>query len=236
MKITTVLFDLDGTLLPMDQNVFIKAYFGGLATKLLPYGYDPQQLIKGIWTGTEWMVKNDGSARNEEVFWQGFSTIMGPDCRKDEPIFHDFYQNEFKFVATSCGFEPLAAKIVASLKEKGCRLVLATNPIFPAIATQNRIQWAGLQEQDFELVTVYENSCFCKPNLKYYQDILQQIGEKPENCIMVGNDVREDMIAQKLGMEVFLLTDCLINKDGKDINLFPHGNFQDMIQFLNTHI
>lgn len=232
----TVFFDLDGTLLPMDQDVFIKAYFGGLATKMVPYGYDPQQLIKGIWTGTECMIRNDGTRTNEEAFWAGFSTVLGPDCRKDEPIFDDFYHNEFKFVSASCGFDPRAAEVIAYLKAQGCRLVLATNPIFPAIATKNRIRWAGLSESDFELVTTYENSCHCKPNPAYYRDILEEIGEKAENCIMVGNDVSEDMIARELGMGVFLLTDCMINKSEKNIDEYPHGSFDKLLEFLKENI
>ena len=72
MKITTVLFDLDGTLLPMDMNEFIKAYFGGLARRLAPLGYEPQKLVNSIWQGTAAMVKNDGKTTNEERFWQGF--------------------------------------------------------------------------------------------------------------------------------------------------------------------
>lgn len=232
----TVLFDLDGTLLPMDQDTFIKAYFGGLATKMVPYGYEPQQLIKGIWTGTECMIKNDGGETNEEAFWKGASFVLGEDCRKDEPIFDDFYHNEFRFVATSCGFDERAARIIAWLKEQGCKVVLATNPIFPAIATQCRMQWAGLQESDFALVTTYENSRHCKPNLAYYQDILKQIGEEANNCIMVGNDVTEDMIARELGMEVFLLTDCLINKQNKDINDYTHGSFDELLEFLKNSI
>lgn len=235
-EMKTVLFDLDGTLLPMDQDVFIKAYFGGLATKLVPYGYDPQQLIKGIWTGTERMIRNDGSMTNEAAFWQGFATVMGDDCRKDEPIFDDFYHNEFRFVSASCGFDARAAEIIAMLKEKGCRTVLATNPIFPAIATRNRIRWAGLQESDFALVTTYENSRYCKPNPKYYLDILQQIEEQPENCIMVGNDVTEDMVARELGIDVFLLTDCMINKENEDISTYPHGGFEELRSYLSQKI
>lgn len=232
----TVLFDLDGTLLPMDQDVFIKAYFGGLATKMVPYGYDPQTLIKGIWAGTEKMIKNDGSQTNEEVFWQGFEALVGENCRKDEPIFDDFYHNEFRFVASSCGFNVKTAEIIKYLKDQGCRVVLATNPIFPAIATRNRIQWAGLQETDFELVTTYENSSFCKPNPSYYLDILQRIGESPENCIMVGNDVTEDMIAREIGMDVFLLTDCIINKQNKDISQYPNGSFDELLDYLKKSI
>ena len=45
MGIKVVLFDLDGTLLPMDQDVFVKTYFKGIAAKLAPYGYEPKALI-----------------------------------------------------------------------------------------------------------------------------------------------------------------------------------------------
>lgn len=232
----TVLFDLDGTLLPMNQDVFIKAYFGGIATKMASYDYDPQQLIKGIWHGTECMIKNDGSITNETAFWNGFNQIFGRDCRKDEPIFDEFYHNEFRFVSASCGYDPQAAEIVGFLKQKGCIIVLATNPIFPAIATKIRMQWAGLKQEDFSLVTTYENSRYCKPNLDYYRDILKKIGEIPENCIMIGNDVGEDMIAGELGMEVFLLTDCMINKNDKDISEYSHGSFPELLDFLNRSV
>ena len=232
----TVLFDLDGTLLPMDQDNFLKAYFGGLATKLVPFGYEPDRLIKAIWSGTAAMVKNDGSMTNEARFWQSFCAIFGEDARSDEPIFDDFYHNEFRFVAVSCGKAERAPQIISWLKQQGCRVVLATNPLFPAIATGKRMEWAGLKAADFELVTTFENSSYCKPNPAYYRQILQTIGETPENCIMVGNDVTEDMVARDLGMEVFLLTDCMINKENKDISQYPHGSFDALQQFLEAHI
>ena len=232
----TVLFDLDGTLLPMDQDAFIKAYFGGLATKMAYNGYEPHILIQGIWAGTEAMVKNDGSTTNEEAFWKGAAPLLGADCRKDEILFNDFYHNEFHLVSYSCGSNPAAGALIRTLKEKGCRVVLATNPIFPAIATRCRMQWAGLQESDFQLVTTYENSRFCKPNLAYYRDILDTIGETAENCIMVGNDVTEDMAARQLGMDVFLLTDCLINKSNRDISGYPHGDFQALVEYLENNV
>ena len=110
--------------------------------------------------------------------------------------------------------------------------MLATNPLFPAVATESRIRWAGLQKEDFELVTTYENSKHCKPNPDYYRDIIEEIGVRPEECLMVGNDVNEDMIAESLGMKVFLLTDCLINKEEKDITVYPNGDFGKLIQFI----
>ena len=111
-------------------------------------------------------------------------------------------------------------------------MALATNPIFPARATQWRIQWAGLQPEDFELYTAYENSSCSKPNPAYYRDVLARLQVTPEECLMVGNDVGEDMIAAQLGMKVFLLTDCMINKANADISVYPHGSFDDLKNFL----
>lgn len=234
MAIKTVLFDLDGTLLPMDQDVFVERYFGLLALKLAPYGYDAKALIKAIWTGTGAMVKNDGAATNEAVFWKTFSAQFDRDVMPDIPLFEEYYKNEFQSVQSVCGYTPDAAKAVELVKSKGMRVVLATNPIFPAIATQSRMRWAGLHAEDFELYTTYENARHSKPNPEYYLDILQQIGAAPEECLMVGNDVTEDMVAQSLGMQVFLLTDCLINKENKDISVYPHGDFAALIDFIEA--
>lgn len=234
MKITTVLFDLDGTLLPMDQNVFIKAYFGGLARRLAPHGYDPQKLIDSIWQGTAAMVKNNGDVTNEERFWQGFEAAYGKPARQDEEHFAAFYREDFDSVSASCGYTPAAREIVDTAKSCGLRVALATNPIFPAMATERRIAWAGLTPSDFEFVTTYENSRHCKPNPDYYRDVMQTLGVKPEECLMVGNDVGEDMIAETLGARVFLLTDNLINSKNVDISVYPNGSYADLIDFIKN--
>jgi HAD superfamily hydrolase (TIGR01549 family) len=214
--IKTIFFDLDGTLLPMDQDIFLRDYFDRLAEKMVPYGYDAQTLKNNIWISTGAMVKNNGTVTNEEVFWNAFSKLCGKDTRCDEAIFQDFYHNEFQEVQHSCGFDPSAAIIIQTLKEQGYQLILATNPLFPAVATQSRIRWAGLNPDNFDWITTYENSSYCKPNVAYYQEILDRWNLNPEECIMVGNDAEEDMAAASAGMNVFLLTDCLINKYSKE--------------------
>ena len=84
------------------------------------------------------------------------------------------------------------------------------------------------------MITSYENSRHCKPNPDYYRDVVEALGVKAEKCVMVGNDVGEDMIAEKLGMKVFLLTDCLINKAGADITQYPHGSFPELMEFVHS--
>lgn len=230
--ITTILFDLDGTLLPMDQDKFIEYYLGKMAQMLAPHGYDPKLLIKAIWEGCGAMVKNDGSQLNETVFWQVFDRIFGEGSRKDEPLFEEFYRTEFQKAKNVCGFNPLAAEIIQQIKDMGYQTVLATNPLFPAIATQSRVRWAGLKPEDFSLITTYENSKHCKPNPAYYRDILETLGLKAEECVMVGNDVTEDLIAETLGIKVFLLTDCIINKENKDFSSYPSGSFPELLTYI----
>ena len=232
MKLKTILFDLDGTLLPMDQDTFVKAYFGLLARKMAPLGYEPKKMMQAVYAGTEAMIRNDGSAMNEAVFWKVFCGVFGEQAKNDEPHFDAFYRNEFQQVKDVCGFDARAAKLIGKLREKGYRLVLATNPLFPAVATHSRIRWAGLNAEDFEWVTTYENSSFCKPNPQYYEEIVKKLNLDSQQCLMVGNDVGEDMIAGKLGMKTFLLTDCLINRVNEDIEKYQHGSFKDLERYI----
>lgn len=230
----TILFDLDGTLLPMDQDAFTKGYFKLLAKKLAPRGYDPAALVDHIWAGTAAMVKNDGSRTNEAAFWSAFAGFYGRErVEKDLPLFDEFYRVEFQEAKALCGHNPKALQAVAACKAAGYRVALATNPIFPAYATESRIRWAGLAPEDFALYTTYENIGYCKPNPDYYREVAAQLGCQTADCLMVGNDVDEDMIAaRQAGMEGFLLTDCLVNREGKDLSAYPQGSFEDFLEFL----
>lgn len=229
----TVLFDLDGTLLPMDQNVFVGDYFGLLARRFAPLGYEPQEFIKNVWGGVAAMVRNNGPRSNEEAFWEFFGNAYGSEkVARDLEIFEDFYRTEFATAKRSCGFNPLAAETVHKLQAAGLEVALATNPIFPDIATRQRIDWAGLTPDEFMLYTTYENCTASKPNPAYYRDLLARLGRAPEECLMVGNDVAEDMVAATLGMQVFLLTDCMINSANADISVFPHGDFNALQEYL----
>lgn len=231
MKYHAILFDLDGTLLPMDQDAFTKSYFKLLAAKMAPYGYDAKALVDGIWAGTVAMVKNDGSRTNEEAFWARFIACMGAQVQRHRPLFDAFYRVEFQQARAYCGFNPKARECVALVKALGLRTALATNPIFPSFATESRIRWAGLEPQDFEFFTSYENCRTCKPNPVYYRELLERLNLRPEECLMVGNDADEDMVAETLGMGVFLLTDCLINRNDREI-VWPHGDFDALMDFL----
>ncbi len=232
--IKAVLFDLDGTLLPMNQEAFAKAYMSGLAGSGAQHGYDAGELARTVWAGTGAMIKNDGKMTNEEVFWSVFAAKYGEGALADKVIFDRFYENGFDSISTTCGYDPYSRECIDRVKEMGYKIVLATNPIFPAVATRARMRWAGLDADAFEFYTTYENSRYCKPNLEYYKCIAEALGVAYNECLMVGNDVGEDMIAEELGMNTFLITPCLINNSGKDISLYKNGRLEDFVEYLRS--
>ena len=217
----------------MDQDEFVKTYFGLLGKRLTLEGYDGNELIKYVMAGTMAMLKNNGEKTNEETFWDLFSSFVKTDDKLVK-IFENFYETDFDKVELVTKRFDEAIKIIKLLKEKGYTLVLATNPIFPQIATYKRVKWAGLNPEDFTIITTYENSSYSKPNPDYYKSIVEKLGKNPNECLMVGNDVSDDMVVTKIGMKTFLLTNNLINANNEDINKYNHGDYNDLIKFINN--
>ncbi|MBP3583229.1 MAG: HAD family hydrolase [Clostridia bacterium] len=231
-NLKVILFDLDGTLLPLDQNYFVRVYFKSLTEKLAGDGYDPKRFSEAMKVGIYKMVTNDGSDTNENIFWKSFSEAYGKDCRVDEPLFEEFYDKSFPKIQSEVGYSSRADEVVKELKSRGYRLVLATNPVFPRVATLERMRWAGISREDFEIITTYENSRYTKPNPDYYRTLAKAIGVLPEECLMVGNDTTDDGNAKKAGMKVFILTDCLLETNGVTLDSFPHGGYDELLELV----
>jgi len=238
----TVLFDLDGTLLPMDQQAFTDTYFKALSGRFRHSDYDSIKIVDAIWQGTKAMIANDGFRTNEEIFWHTFRNEYTPggrrldkaEIKKIERILMKFYKKDFAVTRLNTWPTPYAWECISTLKNKGYQVVVATNPFFPDVATRQRIEWAGLNPDDFSLITTYENSCFCKPNLNYYRHVLKMLDKDPVDCIVVGNDVEEDMCAMELGIDVFLIDECLINNDNEDISMIKRGDWKTFKEFVDS--
>ena len=222
-----ILFDLDGTLLPMDIEGFEKMYFKGLCGCMteLP----PDKLISSVWAGTKAMVLNDGTVTNREVFAKCFGETTGIDYYENEERFMEFYRTDFQKCAGACGITDISSEIVHTLKEKGYTVAVATNPIFPRIATYSRLRWLGIDPDEFSLVTTFEDSYTAKPNPAYYLEVCRRLGVEPSDCIMIGNDVEEDGCAAKVGMKVMLVTDCLLNQKNLPMDSFETGTLSDVL-------
>ena len=166
------------------------------------------------------MVANDGSSGNEDKFWQWFEDKTNVKKEIAEPIFLDFYKDNFDKIKEYLKISDTAKKIIDYLNKKNYKVILATNPIFPIQAVETRMNWVGLKKEDFDYITVFSNSSYCKPNPLYFDEIIKKNNLNPENCIMVGNNVIEDTAAEKVGIKTYLITDYLENEKNLDYSNF----------------
>lgn len=227
-----ILFDLDGTLLPMDMKAFERAYFKGLS-EIVPE-FEMEELVRLIWSGTKEMVLNDGTKPNAVRFAEKFTSESGIRYEDAETRFMDYYAGAFNDCAAVCPITDTGRDIVKVLQQKGYTVAVATNPIFPEIAMAARLRWVGLDIAQFPRVSTFENSSHAKPNPEYYREFCEKLGAKPEDCIMIGNDVEEDGIARSLGIEVMLVTDCLLNKKSLPYDDYPTGTLLDVLAWAKS--
>ena len=233
--IDTIMFDLDGTLLRFTQDAFIGAYLPKLEKVFTALGMDNELSVKAVWAGIHAMVRNDGSRLNSDRFWDAFMKYLGLERERLNAIevaCENFYCNEFDAVRSVADPTDIPQQLIPALAAKGYTVVLATNPLFPACAVETRLQWAGLETRDFQLITHYANSSYCKPNPGYFQEIFTKIDRLPDRCLMAGNNPVEDMCVSTLGSETYLVTDCLENADHMDITAFRRGSLAELESYL----
>lgn len=230
-KFNTVLFDLDGTLLPINGEAFEAIYFKGLSSYFLDK-YEPKEFIKLIWTATKAMVLDTSSKTNEEAFMDALQALVNEDITWMQERFNQFYLNEFDQIKIAVTPNPSIQEAVKLLKEKGYRLIIATNPMFPKIAIEKRIEWTGCDRNDFEYVTSFEKNHYCKPQLKFYEEVLSDLNLDASQCLMVGNDINEDMIVSKLNMSTYLITNHVIQDSIIPDSVNYSGNYDDFYQFV----
>ncbi|MGB2908241.1 MAG: HAD family hydrolase [Candidatus Aminicenantaceae bacterium] len=204
-----ILFDLDDTLLINNMASFIPAYFELLSaafTDRVPAERLSLELIRGI----EAMDANDGSgSSNEEAFEEVFYSALSLGRAELQPVFERFYAEEFPKLRSITRPMPGARRVVAQAFSGDRQVVIATNPVFPRVAVEQRLDWAGVSVLDFvfDLVTHIENMHATKARPAYYREILSVLGREPQECLMVGDDWQRDMVpAAQVGIPVFWIT------------------------------
>lgn len=232
----TILFDLDGTLLPIDMDNFIEKYFRMLSGHFADL-YNPEHFIKAVNTATENMIRNDGQVTNKEAFEEKFFELIELKGVREQEIwdrFYDFYDNLFPTLKNHFEIDKLGYEIIEAAKEKDFNMIIATNPLFPRNAITARLDWIDLNPDDFQYITSYEHMHYCKPNVNYYREILDKTNLKPEECVMVGNDMRDDMVAKKLGIKTFLIDDFKVKRE--DVSITPdwQGTRSEIINYIKN--
>lgn len=234
MMITTLFFDLDGTLLPMDLETFTRGYLGSLSRAMAKEGYEPHELVKNVMKGVASMSAHPSEQTNEQAFWQTLIPVYGQEMiDRSKPAFDEYYRTLFDECKNSClAPNPEIPQLIEKARALGFRLVLATNPLFPRDAIRKRLEWIGLKPEDFELVTTYEDSHYTKPNPEYFKETARRAGIRPEEVLMIGNDLEEDYGAIPAGMKLFVLEDCLIPSKNRSVDEFDHGHVPELEAFL----
>ncbi|MCX7838408.1 MAG: HAD family hydrolase [Anaerolineae bacterium] len=202
-----ILFDLDGTLIDNSMDTFLPPYFAAL-TKKLAHLISPDKLIAQLHASTRAMVANNDPARTlAEIFDADFFPSIGVPRETLMPLFEDFYAREYRELRVYVNAIPEARQVVARAFQSGARVVIATMPVFPLVAVRQRLEWGKLADFDYTLITAYENMSTSKPNPAYYREIAAKIGCAPGECVMVGNEVQNDILpAKRAGMKTFWLT------------------------------
>ncbi|MBZ4653654.1 MAG: hydrolase [Peptococcaceae bacterium] len=231
----TILFDLDGTLLPLNIDLFIEKYINAISKFCAPL-VEPRAFAQALWLSTGKMLQNDGHGTNEEVFMEHFLALIKKNKEEVYPLLEKFYTQEFGKLQKYIESSSLAHSIVKKVVDRGWDIVLATNPVFPRLAIEERMRWAKIDGLPWRYITTYENSRSCKPSLRYYEEIIDKLQLDPAQCWMVGNDMEEDIVAGKLGFRTYLVTDFLIDK-GKGGQVPDYqGSLQDFLVFVESDI
>ena len=201
-----VLFDLDGTLLETDFDELMPSYLQLVSERFVAW-VDPDSFIQQLLASTQKAMEcRDPNLTVLEAFSRDFFPKVGLD-REYLGVFYDFYRNQFKALGKNARRREGSHEALQIALGRGCKVVIATNPLFPEVAIRERLAWAGLDEVPFDLITAGENMHFCKPYAEYYWEIAELIGCAPGECLMVGNDPVFDLAAGKVGMKTFLLGD-----------------------------
>ncbi len=226
VPVKALLCDLDGTLLDVDMEKFMKPYFATLVPYVSPY-LPRVDVVKAIMASTQVMMQAHPGLTNEEAFWSDFTARVHVDRQAIEPVFVRFYKEVFPDLARYTRQVPEARVLVQAAMEHGLDVVVATNPIFPAIAIETRLAWAGLGGIRFRHVTTMENSHYTKPSRAYFEEILAVIDRRPDECLMVGNDPEMDLPDVDLGLRTFLVSAV---PDGARVDF--HGTLHDLVGML----
>lgn len=225
------MFDLDGTLLPVGQDFFYNDY-PDAAAPYFAHVTDSKTFRDALLQSTWDMVNNlNPRLPNLEAFRLSFEPKLGQDWEVLWSIFDRFYNEGFPKLQSLVPRTEIARKVVKQCLDQGWQIILATNPIFPVDAVKERMRWCMVDDLPWQFITTLEHMHFCKPHIQYYQEILDRMELEPENCVMIGNDMQEDMVASRLGIKTILVEDFCINRNCEENGIFEpdmRGKLEDV--------
>ncbi|MFX1452014.1 MAG: HAD family hydrolase [Promethearchaeota archaeon] len=231
-KIKAILFDLDNTLLNIDENGFNNAFAQELANEAA-HLISREVFIKQWYAAVYETIKNEDKRINLDKFWNYFCDLVNISRDTIEPILVNNYKNKFEGLKRFVTKKEEARKVIQLAFDLGLDVIIATNPIYLEVGMKIRLKWADIIDFPYRLITHIENSCYCKPSLKYYEEIFEKIGHPAKDCLMIG-DLNGDMVAANLGCSTFLIQNSYIKLDSNIPKPTYRGTLVDLIKLLKN--
>ncbi|HKI54765.1 MAG TPA: HAD hydrolase-like protein, partial [Anaerolineales bacterium] len=230
----TLLFDLDDTLLDTNIESFVPAYFQALSTHLEPY-VPSNVMLPALISAMNLMMESEDLSRTlKEVFDEDFYEKIGVPAPDLEEIIEDFYDNEFPKLRATTDTRPDAVTLIEWAVSQGCRIAIATDPLFPRKATYHRLRWAGFEPEQFELISSFENFHFSKTHTAYYAEMLGQLGWPDGPALMIGNDLQRDILtADKFGLKTYLINGKSASSSGPEAGRGKLSDFRLWLESQN---
>ena len=203
----TLLLDLDDTLLDTNLESFLPAYYGALARHLSPL-VEPNLMLDALKTGVRAMHLNrDPLLTLQKVFEAVFYPALPRDRLALEESIWTFYREVFPTLKDSTHPREGVPEMVEWAASRGHRLAVATDPVLPLVANLERLRWAGLDPQAFQLVTSFETFHFTKSHAAFFAETAGRLGWPEGPILMAGDHVERDLVpAESLGFAVFHVT------------------------------
>ena len=106
-----------------------------------------------------------------------------------------FYEGDYICLRANTSPVARAVELVEDLLNQNLLVAIATNPLFPEVATHERLGWAGLSGSvsEFAFITHSENMHFAKPSPAYFAETVARVGVEPDETLIIGDSVRNDM-------------------------------------------
>jgi len=228
-----LLFDLDGTLINVDLERFLKEY-----AKLLAEAYAPRvprELFgPAFMAGVTEMLEGRPDRSNAQRFFDTFCQRVGIDEAWTREQAEWFYTEKYPSLRPLVEPIPAAPEVVAEARARGWLVVVATQPLFPRTAIVQRMEWGGLDPEAFDYITHMEAFHACKPSSHFFEELCQTIDVPPSRCVMVGNDVHDDMPAANVGIASFLAKDFLLRADHPAPPPRAEGSLADLLRLIQT--
>jgi FMN phosphatase YigB (HAD superfamily) len=203
-RVKTLLVDLDGTLLDNERwkvgAAFIQKTLSNLSARV---GW--RRALFGLIAVKREVENSKGSGKsNLERGHLKFAQRLKIPESISEKLYRDLLKGVFPGLARYFAPKEGAKEFIRWARGK-YRLILATNPVWPAEIIEMRLQWAEIPRESFEFISDASRMSAIKPSEVYYRELLKQTSTRVDECLLIGNDRKMDLPASSLGIPVFII-------------------------------